>query len=163
MLDKSDEAHGLDDETIRALYPALHRFAAVVAPWDMDPDDVLHDALVRALRTGRREVANPGAYVRTAIVNSVRSQIRHNRSQRRATRLLAGGNRGATTEAYPSDVAELMRLRPLERAVLYLHDIEGYRFEEVAGLLGISSSHARVLATRSRRRLKRELLTEEAK
>ena len=35
---------------VEDLYLSLHRFAAVVAPWDMEADDLLHDALVAVLR-----------------------------------------------------------------------------------------------------------------
>ena len=34
------------------LYPSLRRFAAVVGSVDIDPDDLVQDALVRALRRG---------------------------------------------------------------------------------------------------------------
>jgi DNA-directed RNA polymerase specialized sigma24 family protein len=42
-----------DVEFIESSYGELRRFAAVVAPWDMDPDDVLHSTLMRVLRKRR--------------------------------------------------------------------------------------------------------------
>jgi len=38
-----------DNDLIEEIYPALHRFAAVVAPRGDDPDDLVQEALVRTL------------------------------------------------------------------------------------------------------------------
>ena len=67
----------------------------------------------------------------------------------------------ATDPTYPSDVAELYRLGPKQRGVLFLHDVEGFSFGEVSVMLGMTSSAARMTASRGRRRL-RSLLEEEA-
>jgi DNA-directed RNA polymerase specialized sigma24 family protein len=56
-------------------------------------------------------------------------------------------------------VAELFRLSATERAVLFLHDVEGYSFEEVGGMLEMSNGAVRMAASRGRRRL-RALLEE---
>lgn len=151
-----------DTQLVNELYPELRRFAGAVAPWDMDPDDVLHAALLNLLRRGRlHTIANPGAYFRRAIVNHVKSEIRSSQTRRGTLRLLRSSADDSVDPSYPSDVAELMHLRPVERAVLYLHDIEGLGFDEVAEMVGISAGNARVSASRSRRRL-RKLLVEEA-
>jgi RNA polymerase sigma-70 factor (ECF subfamily) len=73
---------------------------------------------------------------------------------------LRAENPGSARAEYPSDVAELLALGPIERAVLYLHDIEGLSFDEVADLVGIRPGAARVTASRARRKL-RTLLEEE--
>ena len=140
----------------------LRRFAAVVAPWDVDPDDVLHGALVGVLQSRRLgSVDNPAAFSRRAIVNYVNSELRNRRTRRSTLRRLQAEIGETTTAAYPSDVADLMRLRPVERAILYLHDIGGYPFDEVAAMVGLSAGNVRVTASRARRRLKAELLQEE--
>ncbi len=41
-----------EQDLIRELYPSLRRFAAVVGSADIDPDDLVEDALQRALRRG---------------------------------------------------------------------------------------------------------------
>ncbi len=48
---------------------------------------------------------------------------------------------------------DLMRLRPQERAVLYLSEVEGYRYAEIAQLLHCTEAAARKRALRGRRRL----------
>lgn len=146
-----DEA---DAELVGELYAELRRFAAVVVPYDFDPDDVLHATLVTVLR--RRRLAgldDAGAYLRRAIVNHVRSEFRRSRTRRRTLDRLRATSIDAV-DVYPSDVAELMRLRPVERAVLFLHDIEGRPFNEVSNMVGITASNARVAASRARRRLR---------
>jgi len=66
-----------------------------------------------------------------------------------------------TTEAnYPSDLSDLERLTPLDRAVLFLVEVEGRNFGEVAELTGISVNAARLRASRARRTLRQELTTE---
>lgn len=153
-----------DAAIVRELYPMLRRFAGVVAPWHMDPDDVLHGSLVKVLQTPRFErVDDPAAYLRRAIVNHVRSEVRRSKSQHAAITRLSGADSNQTPASFPSDVTELMRLRPTERAVLFLHDVERYSFAEVAEMVGISAGHARMVATRARRRLRAELLEEDGR
>ena len=154
----SDEDRALVGE----LYNDARRFAAVVAPWDMDPDDVLHGALVGVMRSGRLAgVQNPAAYLRRAIFNEVAGAIRRKRRQRGLLGRIRVAESNEANQAFPSDLADLMSLRPIERAVLYLHDIEGIPFEEVAEAVGINAGNARVTASRARGRL-RLLLTEES-
>lgn len=150
-----------DAALVEELYDGARRFAAVVAPWDMDPDDVLHGALVSILRSGRlRDADEPGAYLRRAIVNEVRGEIRRRKSRRTTFDRLRGSTSSAVEGDYPSDLADLMQLRPTDRAVLYLHDVEGLPFDEVAAAVGIKPGNARVCAARARRRL-RDLMTRE--
>jgi DNA-directed RNA polymerase specialized sigma24 family protein len=158
-LQRISRVNGEDADLVAALYADLRRFAAVVAPWDMDPDDVLHAVLVTMLRRGRlSDLDDPGAYLRRSIVNLVRSQIRSQRARRLIQRRLAGGE--AHVVSYPSDLDDLMRLEPRERAVLYLHDVEGFEFEEVAAMTGLTAGNARVIASRARRKLRAELAEE---
>ncbi len=150
-----------DAQLVHEMYPGLRRFAAAVAPWDIEPDDVLHAALVNILRNGRlHTIANPGAYVRRAIVNHVKSEIRRSQTRRATLRQLRVTAATSMEHSYPSDVAELMRLRPVERAVLYLHDIEGMGFDEVGEMIGVSAGSARMTASRARRRLRNALVEE---
>jgi DNA-directed RNA polymerase specialized sigma24 family protein len=158
-LEPTKRIDGADAEVVSALYVELRRFAAVVAPWDIDPDDVLHTVLVRVLRRGSlSRLDDSAAYLRRCIVNDVRSRIRSVRARRLVQVRLVGGHDQVVS--YPSDLDDLMRLEPRERAVLYLHDVEGFDFEEVATMTGLTAGNARVIASRARRRL-RAVLSEE--
>lgn len=150
-----------DEAIIRDLYPALHRYANVVHPSDLDPDDLLQEAICRVLRRcSLSEIPYPMAYLRRVITNLASN---HNRSQgrrRRALTLLAA-DRHTGTPDYPSDVDFLMELKPMSRAVLYLKDVEGRSFAEIAEVLGITDTAARTTASRARRSLRSTLLEEE--
>lgn len=145
------------------LYPSLRRFAAVTAPADLEPDDLLQEALVRVLRRGPlSRLEHPGAYLRQTMVNLAAS---HNRRMGRGRRVLAriwGSQDQAPGPEYPSDLAELCRLPPRERAALYLAEVEGYSFKEIGRLIGCTETAARKGASRGRRRLRVALAGEEA-
>lgn len=158
--DEREAVIGDDDvEIIRSSYSELRRFAAVVAPWDFDPEDVLHSALVKVLRTKRlSSVEDPLAYLRTSIVNHINSETRRRGTRRAAVSRL--GVPDSPGDHYPSDLADLQRLKPVDRAILYLHDVEGFGFDYVADLVGMTTSRVRMRASRARSRL-RDALTEE--
>jgi RNA polymerase sigma-70 factor (ECF subfamily) len=147
-----------DDLLFADLYPALRRFAAVVAADDLDPDDLLQEAVARTLRGGPlHRLDAPAAYLRTAMVHLAANHDRSKGRERRAHQRAAAGLEPGRTEAYPSDLGELGRLSSADRAVLYLADVERLPMPEVARALGIASPAARARASRARRRLIRAL------
>ncbi len=149
-------------QIVDEMYPALRRFAAVAAPSDLEPDDLLQEALVRVLRRrALSELDNPAAYLRKTIVNLAASHSRSMGARRRALQRLAASDQ-STEPTYPSDLAELYALPPKERAALYLAEVEGYRFEEIGRLLGCSETAARKSASRGRKRLRLAMATEDS-
>jgi RNA polymerase sigma-70 factor (ECF subfamily) len=143
------------------LYPKLHRFATVAAPFDVDADDLLQEALVKVLRKhALSELDNPCAYLQRTMLNLAASHSRRMGRQRRAIRRYASALPEAADPVYPSDLAELNRLSPKDRAVLYLHDVEGFRFSEISELLGCTEASAKMGASRARRRLAHVLASE---
>ena len=158
---RADVQDDLDGALFAELYPKLRRFAAVVAPLDLDPDDLLQEAVAQALRAGPLTwLDHPTAYLRRTMTNLAAN---HNRSRGRARRAdlrLITEAASPATETYPSDLAELDRLAPDDRAVLFLADVERLPLAEVAATLGIRPAAARARASRARRRL-RDALTDE--
>lgn len=151
-----------DDELFTALYPQLRRFAAVVGPSDVHPDDLVQEALARRLALGPlSSLDDPGAYLRRTIVNLASNRRRSIQRARHATQLLATVAEAAAA-TYPSDLADLQRLRPHERAALYLHHVEGMPFSEVALHLDCTEAAARKAASRARQRLEQSLREEES-
>lgn len=143
-----------DEDVFAAAYPALRRLAAVVGPPGGDPDDLVQEATARALRRGPlSELDQPTAYLRRTIVNLAANERRGLGRRRRALARL-GAEAGVLAE-YPSDVAELLRLAPGDRAVLWLADVERLPFEQVAELVGCTPDTARARASRARRHLRR--------
>jgi RNA polymerase sigma-70 factor (ECF subfamily) len=151
----------LDESAVIAeLYPALRRFAGAVGPIEVDPDDLVQEALVRTLRGGRLDrYDNLGAYLRQAVVRLSANHRRGLGRMRRAALRLAPPP--DPTPAYPSDLSELLRLSPADRAVLYLVHVEGYPYGEAADVLGCSEEAARARASRARRRLRADLAGDE--
>jgi RNA polymerase sigma factor (sigma-70 family) len=149
-----------DREMIRDLYPSLCRFAAIVASPEMEPEDLVQESLCRALRRGRlAELECPTAYLRRAILNLVSNQ---RRTAGRLRRALARTNPDVgQADSYPSDIQDLLRLPAQARAVVFMREVEGRSYTEIATAVGCREATARATAARARRKL-RELLTEEA-
>lgn len=133
----------------------LRRFAAAVGPAEIDPDDLVQEALVGAL--ARRDLADYddlGAYLRRSIVSIAANHRRSFDRRRRAITRLGGGLDDVGPPAYPSDVADLSVLSPRARAVLWLVDVEGRSYREVAELLGGTEEAHRARASRARAQLR---------
>lgn len=142
-------------------YDDLRRFAAVTASRDVDPDDLLQEVLVRVLSQGPlSEREQPMAYLRRAIVNLAIDHARHREVRRAAMGKWVG--RKASVDTYPSDLGILEELTPRARAIVYLAEIEGYRYGEIAEMLDCNEAAARVGAMRARRQLRRVLREEAA-
>jgi DNA-directed RNA polymerase specialized sigma24 family protein len=147
-----------DDEALFvALYPALRRFAAAIRPSGIDADDLVQEALTRTLaRRSLSSIEEPLAYLRTAIV---RIAGNHARGRRRAdARVVRVGPPDVeSADAYPSDLADLMRVQPRARAVLFLTVVEERSFADAAAVVGCSEAAARQLSSRALRSLRQEL------
>jgi RNA polymerase sigma-70 factor (ECF subfamily) len=155
MTDRTDPAldPSSDDAIFATIYPALHRFACVVCPPEADPDDLVQDATARALRRGPlSELDHPTAYLRRAIANLASNERRRLGRQRRALTIV--GRAPDVDPTYASDVAELLSLPPGTRAVLWLAEVEGATYDEIAELLGCTPEAARARASRARKQLR---------
>ena len=140
----------------REAYPALRRSAAVLAPHDLDPDDLLQEAVARALRHGPlTDLDRPLAYLRRTMTNLAANHNRSRGRERRAHLRLV--EEDPPNAQYPSDLADLDRLEPVDRAAVYLADVEGLPLAEVAAALGIRGPAARARVSRARRRLRTAL------
>lgn len=128
----------------------------MVAPSEEDPDDMVQEALVKALELGGlSRLDNPGAYLRRTMTNLASNRRRQLGRGRRARRRLGGLAR--LDPVYPHDLAILDQLSPIDRAVLYLSDVEGWPAAEVATMVGLSDNAVRVRASRARRELRNTL------
>jgi RNA polymerase sigma factor (sigma-70 family) len=146
-----------DAELFEELYPGLRRFAAATAPREVDPDDLVQEAVSRALRLQPlNELDDPGAYLRRAIANLASNHRRGFARLRTALGRVGRVEEGRVAE-YDSDLADLLRVPPEGRAVLFLVEVEGRPYAEVAALLGITEEAARARAARARRRLRLDL------
>jgi DNA-directed RNA polymerase specialized sigma24 family protein len=154
--DSGDDAGADSYELFASLYPGLRRFAAVVGDADMDPDDLVQDALVTTLgRHDLGEIRVPAAYLRQAILHQVANRRRRAGRLRRLIPRLVGD--AARHDHYPSDLSALDELSPLDRAVVFLIDVERFTSDETAAHLGLTAVAARKRASRARTQLRSTL------
>jgi RNA polymerase sigma factor (sigma-70 family) len=146
-----------DEARVVSAYPALRRFAFVVADSDTDPDDLLHDALVKTLRQGPlAEIDNLVGYVRRVMTNLASNHRRRSAHRRTAVNLLGATSRdraGSEPER-PSDLGDLMQLKPADRAALYLQVVDGYSHREIAEILGLTEAATRARVSRALKKLR---------
>lgn len=146
-----------DEAVFADLYPRLRRLAAIAAPMEVEPDDLVQDALVRVLRRGPlADLDDPGAYLSRVIVN-LASNSRRGLGRRRRAWVRHGAPAVDELPAYPSDLGDLEQLAPAERAILFLVDVEGWAFDDAADVVGLSPAAARQRASRARRQLRLDL------
>jgi DNA-directed RNA polymerase specialized sigma24 family protein len=101
------------------------------------------------------EYEDPASYLRRSIVNLASNQRRWLGRRRRAlARLTPASHEHAV---YPSDLQELLRLKPLDRAALYLTVVEDRSYCEVADVLGSTETAVRARVSRALRRPRVEL------
>lgn len=120
-----------------------------------EADDVVQDTYLRARRR-ISELRDPGAF--EAWVTRIAVNLCYNRHQRSRIlrRLLPALGRRDVATGRDLGLRDLLeRLPARERTVLILHYGHGYRFEEIAGLLGLTAVNVRAIASRSRRALAR--------
>jgi len=149
----------LDSDTeqiIVSIYPDLRKFAAVVADLDVDPDDLVQDALVSVLKSAQLpNVNNPLAYMKRAVVNRAMSNRRW--AARRKEHFLNETGPSAYNDQYPSDLAALAALSAQDRAIVYLAELDGYKHEEIGWMLNLSVSAVSQRLSRARRKLRDDL------
>ncbi|HRW40337.1 MAG TPA: RNA polymerase sigma factor [Microthrixaceae bacterium] len=151
----------MDDAGIfEELHPALRRFAAVVGGPTVEPDDLVQEALARTLRTTRlTDLDEPGAYLRRVIVHLAANDRRA--TGRRAVILARFGPAPAVAvDAYASDLADLFLVPPDQRAVLFLHLVEGHDHGEIGRMLDISTEASRARLSRGLKQLRIALVDE---
>lgn len=151
---------GDDAATFADLYVSLRRFAAIVRSPDMDPDDLVQEALVRALtKHSFEEFDDPAAYLRTAIVRLASNERRGAGRRRSALSRIRADLRDEPV-AYPSDIADLWRLEPADRAAVYLAVVEHRSHREIAEVLSCTEEASRKRVSRALAQLRVELAAE---
>jgi RNA polymerase sigma-70 factor (ECF subfamily) len=132
-----------------------------------EADDAVQDAWLRYARTDADEVANPGAWLTTVVARLCLNMLRARRTRREEPMPLRLPDPILSREGGPDPQQELLladavglalqvvldTLGPAERVAFVLHDVFGMPFDEIALIVGRSSTAARQLASRGRRRV----------
>ncbi|HEY7068710.1 MAG TPA: RNA polymerase sigma-70 factor [Acidimicrobiales bacterium] len=131
-----------------------------------EAEDVVQEALLRvhkALEAGE-EIASPRAFVATITTRLAINEFRSARVRRERyvgewlpEPIITDGRDDPAGHAETADSLSLAMLRLLEslspeqRAVLLLHDVFGYGYPEISGIVGKTEDNVRQLASRARR------------
>jgi RNA polymerase sigma-70 factor (TIGR02957 family) len=154
------------DDLLRELRPAAFAIAYRMLGSVAEAEDIVQEALLRvhrALDQGER-IESPRAYVATVATRLAIDQLRSARARRET---YAGEwlpeplvTDDADDPARHAEMADslslaflvlLESLSPEQRAVLLLHDVFDYGYEEIARIVGKSQDNVRQLAARARR------------
>lgn len=131
-----------------------------------EADDAVQESWLKLSRTDTTEVTNLGGWLTTVVARVCLDMLRSRKSRRED----AGSERGVLDgrEANAPDaqaelelagsvglalMVVLETLGPAERLAFVLHDLFGVSFEEIAEILGRSTTATRQLASRARRRI----------
>ena len=133
------------------------RVAASVTGNRTDADDVFCDVFFALYKQyGFSSDNHLKAWLIRVTANMAKNVRKAARRQRRAE--LNESVEAPETESGNETLDALQRLKPKERAVIYLHYYEGYVFGEIAGMLGVREGSVRSIAARARESLREMLL-----
>jgi RNA polymerase sigma-70 factor (ECF subfamily) len=119
-------------------------------------DDVLQEAFVRLLRSGRPGASEgeTAAFLYRTATNLVYDHWRRRRREQKALRGVDAAAVASGPGTLGSDLGRLFaRLRPRDRALLWLAHVEGRSHAEIADALGLKTISVRVLLFRARAEL----------
>jgi DNA-directed RNA polymerase specialized sigma24 family protein len=150
-------------ETVyRAFEGPVYTIGRRICGNEEDAEDVLQDTFLEVCRSiGRfRGDGSLWGWIRQVAVSKALMLLR--RERRWASRSpfsddgMPGGVAGrAPDPSAPVDLeAALGRLPPVTRAVLWLHDVEGYTHEEIGEMMGKTTSFSKSQLSRAHKRLR---------
>jgi RNA polymerase sigma-70 factor (ECF subfamily) len=165
-IDQADVTFEMDEDAFRAFYErtsrSLWNYLARLTGDRQVADDLLQESFYRFLRSrGSWETeAHRRAYLFRIATNLVRdSQRRARRGQTVAlpdpdhSLMSAGGDVAESTAARTDLHRAMRRLRPRERALLWLAYGQGHAHTEIALTLGVKTASVKLLLFRAKRRL----------
>jgi RNA polymerase sigma-70 factor (ECF subfamily) len=147
---------------------AAHAVAFAVLGENADADDAVQDGFLSAMQ--HLDSCSPAEKFRAWLLTIVRNRAfdLKRRGRVRTVEMLEEGT-AQTHEPSPLDMAERSELNAqlsaaigtltdTQREVLMMHDVEGWKHADIAGLLGLAESTVRVHLLHARRRLRTQLL-----
>jgi len=148
------------EQLYRAFEAPVYNLARRICRTTEDAEDVLQETFFEVCRSiGRyREEGSLWGWVRTIAASKALMRLRRNRY--RETEELHDEVTGRQREdtALRMDLeAALERLTETSRAVVWLHDVEGYTHEEIATMMGKTPSFSKSQLARAHVRLRRWL------
>jgi RNA polymerase sigma-70 factor (ECF subfamily) len=140
--------------------PTLHRYCARMTGSVIDGEDVVQDAMLKALAAGppAESIDNPRAWlVRIAHNTAVDFLRRRDRGSRRETDAdvdTISAPEPPDPDTVSASLRTFMHLPTLQRAAVILKDVLDHPLEEVASITGSSTASAKSALQRGRERLR---------
>ena len=162
-----DTANAAFEQLLHELRPKLHRYCARMTGSVIDGEDVVQEALLKAVealpRTGRLD--NPEGWVFRIAHNAAQDFLRR-RTRRRALQsnedvetMAVNDNDVSDRQAAAASLRTFMRLPASQRSSVILRDVLGYSIEEIVEILG--GTIPAIKGTLQRGRLQLRALAEE--
>jgi RNA polymerase sigma-70 factor (ECF subfamily) len=148
--------------TLEELRPRLHRYCARMAGSAVDGEDIVQDAMVKALRgmPAAGAVDNLEGWLFRIAHNTALDFLR-GRARRQMVHdddvldmIAAPDAPDHGEEIVATSLRTFMRLPPLQRSAVILKDVLGHSLEEVASITGVSEPSAKSALQRGRVRLR---------
>jgi RNA polymerase sigma-70 factor, ECF subfamily len=152
------------EQIYRASAPAVYALCRRMLGEEREAKELLQDTFVRAWErlTQFRGQSSLDTWLHRVAVNIVLEHLR--RSKRDALRMVSTDDDGfgaapdrVSVDSQMDLAVALDKLPAGSRAVIVLHDIEGYSHEEIADMIGIAAGTSRAQLWRARRALSQVL------
>ena len=162
LVKRAKRGDGEAQETIyRVFAPAVYTLARRILVAAAPAEDVLQETFVEVLRKlgDLKNDAELGAWIKRIALNKSLAYLRSPWTARRVTGLELSGleQASAASEPEPALARALDALSPTARAVVWLHDVEGYTHKEIGSLMGRSPSFSKSQLARAHERLRHSL------
>lgn len=150
------------DRLLGALRPKLHRYCARMTGSAVDGEDVVQEALVKAIEAFDRAgpIANPEAWLfriaHNAALDSLRRRSRQAASQSDEDPHMIVDPIVVSDERQvaAASLRTFMRLPVTQRSTVILMDVLGYSLQEIGGIAGLSLPAIKAALHRGRTRLR---------
>jgi RNA polymerase sigma-70 factor (ECF subfamily) len=162
-----EEAHAAVHRLIGELRPKLHRYCARMTGSVIDGEDVLQEAMVKAIEAlpGAGSIAHPEGWLfriaHNAALDFLRRRARQDarRSEEDPDMVVDPASAAADRQIAAASLRTFMRLPVAQRSCVILMDVLGYSLQEISEVIDTSIPAVKAALNRGRARL-RELAQE---
>jgi RNA polymerase sigma-70 factor, ECF subfamily len=158
----TDDLRDQFERLVGQLRPTLHRYCARMTGSAVDGEDIVQDALMKALAAlpSVGAIDNPKGWLFRIAHNTALDFLRRRarapmmQNDEALDMIAAPDSPNRDHEAATMSLRTFMRLPPLQRSAVILKDVLGHSLEEVASITGASEAAAKSALQRGRVRLR---------
>ena len=158
----ASDARGAFDRRLAELRPKLHRYCARMTGSVIDGEDVVQEALAKALEAFPKiaSIANPEGWLfriaHNAALDFLRRRARQDaaRSDEDPDMIVDPATVSDDRQAAAASLRTFMRLPAAQRSSVILMDVLGYSLDEIGGVTGATIASVKASLHRGRERLR---------